>query len=133
MDYKTAKEILETSQQDEWIVDDETGSFTYKKDLNLRIERADYESYRDFKEPWANSHPDSSAKAIKFTAKYGNSFIACEELVSVDGHRGLVPMPKSLSDLRVEGADVNFAKIVDVNGATDEYLQRSGITVIDDK
>ena len=43
MQLNDLKKILATSSQDEWIVDDETGSFTYKNDLNLRIERAEYE------------------------------------------------------------------------------------------
>ncbi len=51
------KNILEQSSQDDWIVDDETGSFTYKNDLNLHIKRADYARYKWFNEPWAVCHP----------------------------------------------------------------------------
>ena len=125
------KEILATSSQDQWIVDDETGSFTYKDNLNLHIERADYDSYSSFNEPWATRHPDSSTSAIEYTVKYGSSFIERRKLVSVDGHRATLPIPKSRDDLRVRPAEVNFAHIVDIGDRVDEYLQRSQIKVED--
>ena len=37
--------ILAQSSQNDWIVDDETGAFTYKNDLALHIKRADYDDY----------------------------------------------------------------------------------------
>lgn len=127
------KKVLKESTQEEWIVDDESGSFTYKDDLNLHIERADYDTFRDFNEPWAKSHPDPKAVTVEYVVKYGSSFVDKYTLVSVDGHRATIPMPKSISDLRVNEADVNFAKIVDVGDRVDEYLERSKIKVIDDE
>ncbi len=127
------KKILSTSTKDEWIVDDESGSFTYKNDLNLHIERADYETYREFDEPWAKSHPDPKAVAVDYVVKYGSSFVDKHTLVSVDGHRATLPMPKSMDDLRVDKTDVNFARIVDIGDRVDEYLSRSKIQVVDDE
>ncbi len=125
------KKILSMSTKDEWIVDDESGSFTYKNDLNLHIERADYETYREFDEPWAKSHPDPKAVAVDYVVKYGSSFVDKHTLVSVDGHRATLPMPKSMDDLRVDKTDVNFARIVDIGDRVDEYLSRSKIQVVD--
>jgi len=127
------KNILATSQQDDWVVDDESGSFTYKNDLNLHIERADYETYRDFDEPWAKSHPDPKAVAVEYVVKYGSSFVEKHMLVSVDGHRATLPMPNSINDLRVSASEANFARIVDIGDRVDEYLQRSNIKVADDE
>lgn len=129
MNLEGIQKILATSSQDEWIVDDESGSFTYKNDLNLRIERADFDTYRSFNEPWATNHPDSSAKAEDFTVKYGASFVDKHTLVSVDGHRATLPMPESASSEYVSKEDVNFAKIVDIGGRVDEYLERSKLKV----
>lgn len=36
MNFEEVKKILATSSQDEWIVDDESGSFTCKNDLNCK-------------------------------------------------------------------------------------------------
>ncbi len=127
------KDILAKSSQDEWIVDDESGSFTYKNDLNLHIDRADYKSYREFNEPWATSHPDKHAVAVEYVVKYGSSFVDKKMLVSVDGHRATLPLPKSMEDLSVTPSDVNFAKIVDVGNRVDEYLERSRIKVDDNE
>ncbi len=130
MNYEQAKKILTESDQKDWIVDDETGSFTYKKDLNLHIQRADFESYRPFNEPWATNHPDPSALAIEYTVKYGESYVDKYTLVSVDGHRAELPMPKAINNPVVRKDDVNFAKIVSTGGdRVDEYLKRSKLEV----
>lgn len=123
------KEILATSSQEDWIIDDESGSFTYKNDLNLHIERAEYDSYREFNEPWATSHPDRHAVAVDYVVKYGSSFVDKKMLVSVDGHRATLPLPKSMNDLSVKASDVNFAKIVNIGERVDEYLERSRLEV----
>lgn len=123
------KEILASSSQDDWIVDDESGSFTYKDDLNLHIERAAFEDYRSFNESWATSHPDPDARAVEYIVKYGSSFVEKHTLVAVDGFRATLPMPKSAQDLHVGSAEVNFARIVDIGDRIDEYLKRSGIEV----
>lgn len=133
MNFDDVKKVLAESSQDDWIVDDESGSFTYKKDLNLHIERAPFETFRDFNEGWATSHPDSHAVSIEFTVKYGTSFVDKKTLVSVDGHRATLPMPTSAKDLSVTPSDVNFAKIVDVSSSVDEYIKRSKIQIKHDE
>ena len=129
MNANEVKKILEESSQEDWIVDDDTGSFTYKNDLNLHIERADYDNYNSFNEPWAVCHPNPNACSVQYTVKYGSSFVDRKTLVSVDGHRATLPMPASAKDLTVKSADVNFAKIVDVGDRVDEYIIRSGLKV----
>lgn len=133
MNFDRVNEILAESTQDDWVIDDETGSFTYKDDLNLRIQRAAYETYSDFKEPWANSHPDPKAVAVEYVVKYGASFVKKYTLVLVDGHRATLPMPKSIDDLRVSSSEVNFARIVNIGDRVDEYLGRSNLRVEDDE
>lgn len=129
MNADEVKNILAQSSQDDWIVDDETGSFTYKNDLNLHIKRADYDNYNSFNEPWAVCHPDKNACSVEYTINYGSSFVDRKTLVSVDGHRATLPMPASATDLNVKSSDVNFAKIVDIGDSVDEYIQRSGLKV----
>ncbi|GBQ70634.1 hypothetical protein [Komagataeibacter xylinus] len=130
MNFSELENILATSSQDDWVVNDEHGVFSYKKDLNLYIKRAEFESLRAFNEGWATSHPDRNAFSEEYTVYYGPAVIKSITLVSVDGHRATLPMPKSANDLRVNIADVNFAKIVDVGNRVDEYLMRSGINIV---
>ncbi len=129
MNADEVKNILEQSSQDDWIVDDETGSFTYKNDLNLQIKRADYDRYNSFNEPCAVCHPDKNACSVEYPINYGSSFVDRKTLVSVDGHRATQPMPASATDLNVKSSDVNIAKIVDIGDSVDEYIQRSGLKV----
>lgn len=129
MNADDVKKVLDQSSQDDWIVDDETGAFTYKNDLNLRIQRDDYDNYTDFNEPWAVSHPDHNARSVEYTVNYGSSFVDRKTLVSVDGHRATLPMPKSATDLTVTSSDVNFAKIVDIGNRVDEYIERSKLKI----
>ena len=129
MTQKEVNDILATSSQNEWIVDDETGSFTYKDDLNLRIERAEYDKSNSFNEDWATGHPDSQAEKVNYTVKYASSFVARKTLVSVDGGRATLPMPDVKTKKIVSSDDMNFAKIVDVGDRTDEYIERSRLTV----
>ncbi len=131
MKLSDVQNILAKSSQDDWIVDDESGSFTYKDDLNLHIQRSDYDSYRDFDEPWATSHFDPKATAVEYVVKYGSSFVEKHTLVSVDGHRATLPIPRAINDLRVGATEVNFAKIVNIGDKVDDYLQKSGLKVVD--
>ena len=63
--------------------------------------------------------------------KYRDAVVRRESLISVDGHRAELPMPKSETDLRVLENEVNFAKIVITGGdRVDEYLGRSGLHVV---
>ncbi len=121
--------ILAQSSQDDWIVDDETGSFTYKYDLYLHIKRAVFVWYNLFIEAWAVCHTDKNGCSVEYTINYGSSFVDSKTLVAVDGHRATLPMPASATDLNVKSSDVNFAKIVDIGDSVDEYIQRSGLKV----
>jgi hypothetical protein len=118
MKLSDVNKILAESSQEDWIVDDESGSFTYKNDLNLHIQRADY---------------DPKAMAVEYIVKYGSSFVDKHTLVSVDGHRATLPMPRSIADLSIMPSDVNFARIVSVGGRVDEYIRRSNLKVDDNE
>ena len=131
MKLNDVEEILSRSSKDDWIVDDVSGSFTYKYDLNLHIERNDFDNYRPFHEEWATKHADPSATAVEYTVKYGTSFVEHHTLVSVDGFRAILPMPKGINDLSVKASKVNFAKIVDVGDSVDKYINLSGLHVED--
>ncbi len=129
MKFTEVQQILATSSQDDWIVDVESGSFTYKNDLNLNIEQADYDPNIKFNQPWATEHPDNDAVAIDYNVKYGSSFVDKRTLVSVDGHRASLPIPHSIDDLRVRASDFNFAKIVGSSVQIDEYMKKCKLVV----
>ncbi|MFW6025367.1 MAG: hypothetical protein ACOCRX_03405 [Candidatus Woesearchaeota archaeon] len=127
--------ILLNSSSEDWIKDEETGNFTYKKDLNLRVERQKTDEIGTFKEEWATDFPDSNAESIEHIVKYNNSFVYRKLLVSVDGGRALLPMPESHENLAVTEKAVNFAKLVCFSGPdkVDEYLERANFNIVPDE
>ncbi len=104
MNADEVKIILAQSSQEDWIVHDETGSFTYKNDLKLHIKRADYDSYNAINETWAVCHPDKNACSVEYTINYGSSGVDRETLVSVDGHLAYLHLQASATDLNVKSS-----------------------------
>lgn len=125
--------ILAQSSSEDWIKDDATGSFTYKKDLSLRIKRKDLQEIGTFQEEWATNFPDSNADSLEYLVKYNNSFVSRKVLVDVDGGRAILPMPnRQEGKLIVTEKDVNFAKIVSIVDSVDDYIQKADFKVVSD-
>ena len=114
--------IISKGSAQDWIIDEQTGAFTYKNDLSLRIEREKNETL--FQEPWTDRHPNAKAYRVDFTVYYGNSFVCRKTLVQVDGGRGMVPIPDRQTYSTVEKEDYDFARIVAYD-SIDEYMKRS--------
>ena len=72
---KKSKNILATSTQNEWNVDDDSGTFSYKDDLNLQIIRTSYENWTPFNEEWATKHPNPSAEKVDYVVKYRDAVV----------------------------------------------------------
>lgn len=104
----------------------------FKRDVNLRFETS-YENdgiqCEDFKEEWANRFPDPHATGVFCDLYYAASRIERFVLVSVDGGRALLPLPKSALDLRVPALTYKVAQIHDTLGSLDGYMLRSGLRV----
>src|SRR5579859_7000520 len=103
MTYEELMNTIEKSTQSDWLHSDERGVWTYKKDLMIRIEEERDEEEdpknRRFGEPWAEHFPDPVAYRADHAIYYGSSFVETVAAVSVDGHRTIIPLPKSAKDL----------------------------------
>ena len=94
------KVILSSDPANDWNyeTDDVHSVTSYKKDMNLRFEIRyidDGIQCRDFKEPWANRHPDPSATGYWCDLFYGSTRVERFILVAVDGARAMLPIPKN--------------------------------------
>lgn len=121
MNYMDVKEKLRTTNKDDWIANDELGTFTYKDDLNLRIERV--ETDRPFFESWATNFPDKNARATNYRVYYNNSYVDEKMLIDVDGYRATIPLPRSTAPLSFDDEDINFARIINAGERFDEYME----------
>ena len=102
-----------------------------KEDPRLRIRvRWDDEGMhvKDFKEPWANKHPDPTANSYWYDLSYDGALIERFILVSIDGARAELPLPIR-NTLEVEPLSYKVAEIFDELNTLEEYMQRSGLSV----
>lgn len=100
------------------------------KDVNIRVECSyDNEDVqnKDFKEKWANNHPDPKATGYYFNLFYSATLLKRIILVSVDGGRALLPCPNSKGVVRK--FDYKIAELFDTTHTLDEYLNRSGLSI----
>jgi len=108
-------------------------SAVYRHDSNLRfevsIDDADLQQ-RDFREAWANKHPDPRATGYYYDLFYGATLVRRFILVGVDGERALLPLPDRMS-LKVKLLDYKIAQIHDTIGTLDDYIKRPGLSLGD--
>jgi hypothetical protein len=131
MTYDELMATIFLSSRSDWLHSAALGIFTFKNDLNVRIIklRRDEESEFDkCNEPWATKHPDKKAIRVFYDLYYGASYIQRFMLVSVDGHRAILPPPAPGGRV-VPKDQYDFARIVDVEGMLDEYMMRVGFVV----
>jgi len=131
MDYNELKQTILDSNMNDWLFNDERGIYTYKNNLDIWIKRKDIDFDRDkfAGEDWATRHPDPNAYREIYEIYYGTSFIEEKMLVSVDGFRASLPLPKIRTN-KVKKEDYQFARIVDQLNTLDEYMSRANLEVI---
>ena len=131
--------IISSDSKDDWassgVIGATAGETIYfKKNVNLRFELSygeDGVQCQDFKETWANKHPDQSATGYWHHLYFCSTLIDSFILVSVDGARASLPVPKHPQDLVVSPLYYKVAQIHDTLGTLDEYMIRSGLRLED--
>ena len=130
MTVEEIKKMLSSTSSSDWVIKEELGAYTYKQDVLLRIQKhpIDYHADKFSGEEWATTmHADENAYRVIYDVYYGDSFILTKTLVSVDGGRATLPMPR-LGTKEIPYVDYSFAKIV-APDRLDEYIKRSGLTI----
>ncbi len=131
-------DVVKDSHPDDWDVhfSQDTEIAVFKNDPALRIEFKHTEESvheEDFYENWANKFPDPHATSYYYYLYYGSTRLKEFILVSVDGGRALLPLPKSVLDLSVEPIRYKIAKIFDRFGSCNEYMKRAGLYLANQK
>jgi hypothetical protein len=102
-----------------------------EEDVLLRIESSlegEDIQQSDFRDPWANSFPDSRASGYFYNLYYGPTLLHRFILVSVDGARASLPVPQ-INTKDVTQAQWKAAEIFNGLGTLDEYAKRAGLAV----
>lgn len=97
--------------------------------LRIRVRHDDSGLHcNDFKEPWANKHPDPRSRSYWYDYVYEGNLIERFIMVDVDGHRATLPLPDPNST-QVQKRRYKVAQIFDRMGELEDYMQSSGLTV----
>jgi hypothetical protein len=128
-------EIIKNSNPSEWDVNySQDGEIAIFKEYPLlRIEtkhNKDFVHNEDFREKWANMFLDPHATSYRYQIYLGETRLRELILVSVDGGRALLPLPKSAIDLRVEPLRYKIAIIFDQFDTCDEYMKKAGLYLV---
>ena len=125
--------ILTTSHENDWetVNIEWTQDKFLKEDPRLRV-RVLYTDEgcvnNDFKEDWANKHPDPKASSYGHDILYDGNILKRVTLVSVDSGRATLPLPdRQTLELKSE-LDYKIASLFNQGSELDEYIQRSGLT-----
>lgn len=104
-----------------------------KEDPRLRIRcRSDEFGVhnKDFREPWANRHPDPEARSYWYEYCYDSALIERFVMVSIDGGRAVLPLPK-IQTSSVPRLNYKVAQLFDSRNTLDTYMKRSGLVADD--
>lgn len=127
MSYDEVMLTIEQSNKDQWVYNDHKGIYTYKPNVDIRIEEERGNEPKPFCAKWANEHLNPSANQKIYSIYYNCSFIKDFILVSVDGGRAMLPIPEAGSDL-ISKINYQYASIID-EGELDDYITRSNLKV----
>ncbi len=132
--YEGVFEVIKRSDENnDWEgISGPTGdSRLYKMDVNLRMEMLHSDAgiqNKDFHEDWANNHPNRHAIGYWCDIYYGTTLVGRRILVSVDGGRCLLPLPKfgkMYEEYKVVPyINYKIAKIFDTIGDISNYMNR---------
>jgi hypothetical protein len=121
--------ILTTNAKEDWHGTSTSISSEHflKEDPRLRFKARQTEEgiqNDDFRESWANSHPDSHATGYWHELYYDGDFIERFILVAVDGARAMLP-PPDIKTKKIEPLNYRIAEIFDLLNTLDDYIHRS--------
>lgn len=102
----------------------------YRKDPAIKIIQFTEPVVKNFQEPWLKGlYPDPNAHSYKVSIQYNNNELIERIIISVDGGRARIPLPKSATDLTTNQFDLSICQILDGSTAYDTayYFSRTKI------
>lgn len=130
------KTVLNSDSKADWVMSQtnqkQTMAYVHNPDLRFEMSHlADGIQNENYKEPWANKHPDPNATGFWCDLYFSQTLIQRFILIGVDGIRAMLPPPTELNGCpggtAIQPLQYQVAKIHDTSGTLDEYIKRSGL------
>lgn len=123
---------LGQSEPAAWIPFSEMGTWTFRDDVQLRIQRHE-QLDPEFEAPWTRN-VQGSTQTYGYLVYYGNSPVEYHTIAGVDSFRAHIPLPRQPSDpnqpYTITPYQATVGRIITGNAKTFEaYLDTTGIQV----
>lgn len=86
------RETVAGTDHGEWIPFNDMGTWTYRDDVHLRIQRHE-QLDPNFQAPWTQ-HLQATSQSFGYVLYYGNSPVEYHTIISVDNFRAHIPFPQ---------------------------------------
>lgn len=122
------------SDHGEWIPFNDMGTWTYRDDVQLRIQRHE-QLDANFQAPWTQ-HLQANSQRFGYVVYYGDSPVEYHTIVSVDNFRAHIPFPHQPqhggSTYTITPYQATIGRIITGDDQTfDAYLNNTGVQIQD--
>lgn len=124
------RELVAESGPGDWIPFGEMGTWTYRDDVRLRIQRHE-QLDADFRAPWTQ-HLQATSQSYGYLVYYGNSPVEYHTIVSVDNFRAHIPLPQQSQggEYTITPYQATMGRIITGDEQTfTAYLNNTGIRI----
>jgi len=134
MNYEEILQFIQTTDaRGDWVkIDNEWAEEAFLKEdprLRVRTRFDDVGKHNDdFRDEWVNKFPNKRARSYWYELLNDGALIERFILVSVDGARAELPLPK-LDNLQVKKLDYKIAEIFDSTNTLSDYMDMAGLSV----
>jgi hypothetical protein len=123
---------IEESGHQGWIPFTDRGTWTFRDDVSLRIQRENQVS-PNIQAPWTRNL-QAGSQSFSYTVYYGNSPVEVHTIASVDNFRAHIPMPQQPQGpnepYTITPYQATLGRIITGEDQTFEaYLNRTGIEI----
>lgn len=135
MTYKEAKMILTESRKEDWLQFSGFGTYVYKLDLNLRIQRKFSSNHGSY--PFGDTTLDEvfgkgNIFENEYIGYYNNSLFIISTLLQITKNKNrdfIAIIPRPETETTCLKIDANIARIIDESGETDNYMKMAKIEI----
>jgi hypothetical protein len=129
---ENVREKIANSEPSEWIPFSDMGTWTYRDDVRLRIQRNE-QLESDLQTPWTQ-HLQAKSQSFSYIVYYGSSPVEYHAIASVDNFRAHIPLPQQPAGpnqpFTITLYQATLGQIITGNIETfNAYLQNTGIEI----